>query len=84
MASVSLYPPPPINTQQPGVTTSLLFSGSQFQGHQKSKGNSYDVEVVLQVSNQTNDSHVYLTVFMHSIQLSLAIINELPLRDFAM
>ncbi|XP_076121268.1 glucose-induced degradation protein 4 homolog isoform X1 [Alosa pseudoharengus] len=48
MASVSLNPPPPINTHQPGVTTSLLYSGSEFQGYQKSKGNSYDVEVVLQ------------------------------------
>ncbi|MXQ93266.1 hypothetical protein E5288_WYG003572 [Bos mutus] len=33
---------------QPGVATSLLYSGSKFRGHQKSKGNSYDVEVVLQ------------------------------------
>lgn len=50
MASASLVPPPPINTHQPGVNTSLLYSGSQFRGHQKSKGNSYDVEVVLQVN----------------------------------
>lgn len=48
--AASLIPPPPINTQQPGVATSLLYSGSKFRGHQKSKGNSYDVEVVLQVS----------------------------------
>uniref|UniRef100_A0A8C8FB96 GID complex subunit 4 homolog n=1 Tax=Oncorhynchus tshawytscha TaxID=74940 RepID=A0A8C8FB96_ONCTS len=47
-SSASLIPPPPINTHQPGVATSLLYSGSQFRGHQKSKGNSYDVEVVLQ------------------------------------
>ncbi|KAI4807464.1 hypothetical protein KUCAC02_027271 [Chaenocephalus aceratus] len=47
-SSASLIPPPPINTQQPGVVTSLLYSGSRFRGHQKSKGNSYDVEVVLQ------------------------------------
>ncbi|KAM6957045.1 glucose-induced degradation protein 4 homolog [Aplochiton taeniatus] len=46
--SASLIPPPPINTYQPGVATSLLYSGSQFRGYQKSKGNSYDVEVVLQ------------------------------------
>lgn len=50
MASASLVPPPPINTLQPGVNTSLLYSGSQFRGYQKSKGNSYDVEVVLQVN----------------------------------
>ena len=48
-SSASLVPPPPINTRQPGVVTSLLYSGSRFRGHQKSKGNSYDVEVVLQV-----------------------------------
>lgn len=50
MSSASLIPPPPINTQQPGVITSLLYSGSKFRGYQKSKGNSYDVEVVLQVT----------------------------------
>lgn len=48
-SSASLVPPAPINTHQPGVATSLLYSGSQFRGYQKSKGNSYDVEVVLQV-----------------------------------
>lgn len=52
-SSASLIPPPPINTQQPGVVTSLLYSGSKFRGHQKSKGNSYDVEVVLQVGLRT-------------------------------
>ncbi|XP_025283941.3 glucose-induced degradation protein 4 homolog, partial [Canis lupus dingo] len=41
---------PPANgwKRRPGVATSLLYSGSKFRGHQKSKGNSYDVEVVLQ------------------------------------
>ncbi|KAF6717502.1 Glucose-induced degradation-like protein 4 [Oryzias melastigma] len=43
-----LHPPAPVNTHQPGVATSLLYSGSQFRGYQRSKGNSYDVEVVLQ------------------------------------
>ncbi|CAB1313119.1 unnamed protein product [Coregonus sp. 'balchen'] len=43
-SSASLIPPPPINTHQPGVVASLLYSGSKFRGHQKSKGNSYDVE----------------------------------------
>ncbi|XP_063328741.1 uncharacterized protein gid4 [Pelmatolapia mariae] len=47
-SSASLVPPAPINTHQPGVATSLLYSGAQFRGYQKSKGNSYDVEVVLQ------------------------------------
>lgn len=31
------------------MTTSLLYNGSRFIGHQKSKGSQYDVEVVLQV-----------------------------------
>lgn len=45
-----ISPPPPANSlKQPGVSPSLLYNGSKFQGYQKSKGNSYDVEVVLQV-----------------------------------
>lgn len=50
-SSASLVPPGPINTRQPGVATSPLYSGSRYQGYQKSKGSSYDVEVVLQVIN---------------------------------
>ena len=45
-----VHVPPPANSHQPGVTRSLLYNGSRFQGHQKSKGNCYDVEVVLQVT----------------------------------
>lgn len=48
---LDLDPPPPANSEQPGVQTTLLYSGSKFQGHQKSKGNCYDVEVVMQVPN---------------------------------
>ena len=43
-------PPPPVNSVQPGITRSLLYNGSRFRGHQKSKGNCYDVEVILQVN----------------------------------
>ena len=42
-------PPPPVKSRQPGVSRSLLYNGSRFKGHQKSKGNQYDVEVILQV-----------------------------------
>ena len=50
---MNVVPPlPPIKSKQPGVTNSLLYSGSRFVGHQKSKGNQYDVEVILQVSQQ--------------------------------
>ncbi|KAK7076399.1 GID complex subunit 4, VID24 [Halocaridina rubra] len=50
----SLDPPPPANSGQPGVNRSLLYNGSRFQGHQKSKGQSYDVEVVLQHVDEAN------------------------------
>ena len=45
-------PPPPAKSKQPGVSRSLLYNGSKFKGHQKSKGNQYDVEVILQVSGE--------------------------------
>ena len=44
-------PLPPVKSKQPGVSNSLLYSGSRFVGHQKSKGNQYDVEVILQYVN---------------------------------
>ena len=44
-----LVPVTPKFSKQPGIPSTLLYSGSRFQGHQKSKGNKYDVEVVLQV-----------------------------------
>lgn len=60
---VKIDPPPPANSIQPGVTTSLLYNGSRFQGHQKSKGNCYDVEVVLQnVDMQTSYLCGYLKI----------------------
>jgi hypothetical protein len=48
-AEGTVLPLPPINSKMPGVTSSLLYNGSRFVGHQKSKGNQYDVEVILQV-----------------------------------
>jgi len=51
---VEIVPPPPANSKQPGVTKSLLYNGSRFQGSQKSKGNSYEVEVVLQHVDEEN------------------------------
>ncbi|KPM04277.1 Vacuolar import and degradation protein-like protein [Sarcoptes scabiei] len=47
-------PPPLINSQQLGIAHSLLYSGSKFGGYQKSKGNSYDVEVVFQNVDELN------------------------------
>lgn len=39
----------PSNSSQDGIRETMLYSGSKFKGFQKSQGNSYDVEVVLQV-----------------------------------
>lgn len=41
--------PPPSQSKQLGFPKTLLYNGSKFEGSQKSKGNSYAVEVVLQV-----------------------------------
>lgn len=50
MPSKTLIDPPiPENNKTVGTYRSLLYNGSKFTGFQKSKGNSYDVEVVLQV-----------------------------------
>lgn len=46
---VDLTPPPPSQSKQLGFPRTLLYNGSKFEGSQKCKGNSYAVEVVLQV-----------------------------------
>lgn len=51
---VDIAPPPPENSKQQGVTRSLLYNGSRFHGYQKSKGNAYEVEVILQVRFTSN------------------------------
>ncbi|XP_059618750.1 glucose-induced degradation protein 4 homolog [Phlebotomus argentipes] len=52
---VKVEPPPPANSKQLGVpNVTLLYNGSRFKGSQKSKGNSYDVEVVLQHVDEEN------------------------------
>lgn len=61
---VKLDPPPPANSKQPGVTTTLLYNGSRFQGHQKSKGNCYDVEVILQVSSCQTKVKLTINIFV--------------------
>lgn len=47
-----LVPFAPKTSTQIGIPETPLYSGSKFQGHQKSKGNRYDVEVVFQVIQQ--------------------------------
>lgn len=45
-------PPPPENSKQLGIAPKTpIYNGSKFKGFQKSKGNSYEVEVVLQVNH---------------------------------
>ena len=39
----------PENNKTVGCYRTILYNGSKFVGHQKSKGSSYDVEVILQV-----------------------------------
>lgn len=65
---VDVYPLPPQNCCQPGVARSLLYSGSRFQGHQKSKGNRYDVEVELQVSIPRETGRVCLLASVPRLQ----------------
>ena len=55
MKADPILPLPPVNSKMPGVTSSLLYNGSRFVGHQKSKGNQYDVEVILQVLHFTSE-----------------------------
>ena len=59
-----MYPPPPKSSKQQGVARSLLYSGSKFQGFQKSKGNSYVVEVELQVSRRISIFCVTLNIMI--------------------
>lgn len=47
-------PPPNGKINQPGVLKSLLYNGSRFRGSQKSKGNSYEVEVIIQFVDEAN------------------------------
>nr|CAB3249010.1 glucose-induced degradation protein 4 homolog [Phallusia mammillata] len=48
MEEHEIFPLPPCNSKQPDIINTLLYNGSKFKGHQRSKGNYYDVEVTLQ------------------------------------
>ncbi|KAG4072944.1 hypothetical protein HA402_006624 [Bradysia odoriphaga] len=62
-------PPPPNNSKQLGVLPStLLYNGSKFEGSQKSKGNKYAVEVVLQHVDEQNS---YLCGYLKITGLTL-------------
>ncbi|CAG0894081.1 unnamed protein product [Cyprideis torosa] len=50
----TVVPPPPANSKQTGIQRSLLYSGSSFKGHQKSRGSCYDVEVNFQQVDEEN------------------------------
>ena len=74
----NLTPPPPSTSEQTGVNTSLLYSGSIFKGHQKSKGNCYEVEVKLKVNLQNFLIFRISVSFMFSCTLA----NEQSTRVF--
>lgn len=54
--------PPPSQSKQLGFPKTLLYNGSKFEGSQKSKGNSYAVEVVLQVCS-LKKKKIFLSVY---------------------
>lgn len=60
---ISCCPLPPITSCQLGVNNSLLYSGSKFGGFQKSKGNSYEVEVILQVNSTLGKIYYFDCIF---------------------
>lgn len=72
---VEITPPPPANSKQLGVVSkTLLYNGSKFEGSQKSKGNSYAVEVVLQVGyHQSVKSRIYFLIIKKYERLGNAI-----------
>lgn len=53
--------PLPKNAGLSGIYRSLLYDGSKFQGYQKSKGNSCEVEVILQ---HVDDANAYLCGYL--------------------
>lgn len=59
----NLTPPGCSSSKQLGVTKTLIYNGSKFKGFQKSKGNSYDVEVALKVSGKFRKSFCYSIFF---------------------
>ncbi|XP_035705928.1 glucose-induced degradation protein 4 homolog [Folsomia candida] len=58
-----IAPPPLANKNQPGLPSNSIYSGSKFDGSQKSRGNSYDVEITFKNVDVQN-SHIcgYLTI----------------------
>lgn len=59
----NINPPVPADSCQTGVIRSLLYNGSRFKGYQKSKGKSYDVEVILQYVDEAKSYLCgYLTI----------------------
>lgn len=65
--------PPPAQSKQLGFPKTLLYNGSKFEGSQKSKGNSYAVEVVLQVCMVNGILYWFLiNSFFHLFSFSLS------------
>jgi len=58
-----IKPPLPVKVTDYGIPRSLLYSGSKFVGQQKSKGNGYDVEVILQVGADHVSENLHNVMF---------------------
>ena len=69
---------PPLKTysKQQGIINSILYNGSRFTGQQKSKGNSYDVEVILLVR--------HLVIILFNLYLTLFVINYIKPQCFVL
>jgi hypothetical protein len=66
---------------QPGYPTTPLHSGSRFVGHQQSKGNKYQVEVVFKVSTTYYTGHTcYFFLFFGSLLLILTSNHRLSMK----
>ncbi|ESN91867.1 hypothetical protein HELRODRAFT_194499 [Helobdella robusta] len=64
---LDIEPIPPANSKLQGVVEWPLYNGARFEGHQKSKGSSYDVEVILHHVDMENS---YLCGYLKIIGLT--------------
>ncbi|VDP47771.1 unnamed protein product [Soboliphyme baturini] len=57
LMTTKVVPLLPLQNSDYGIPRTLLYNGSRFAGHQKSKGNCYDVEVIIQVRKDIKHDH---------------------------
>lgn len=85
-SSSRFVPPLPPNRPLCGVPRTMLYSGSHFHGSQKSRGNCYDVEVILQyVDLDAGRLCGYLIIKVRPVYSPSLFVHHLPLfRDWLM